>query len=134
MVVVVDDDPDLLRVFGMCLAAEGCDVREALTGAEALAMLERVDVLVVDQHMPEMCGTDLIAAARAKGYAGRTLVISGSDSARTEADLAKSDGFLAKPIGPRELIGEVERLFFLTVRSARPTGRTSRQPVVPTKA
>ena len=133
VVLLVDDDPDILRVLGMCLSAEGCDVREAGSGTDALSTLDHVDVLVVDQRMPNMCGTELIAAARAKGYSGRVLVISSSRQARTEADLAHTDGFLAKPIGPRELIAEVERLFYLNVlpRSTGPSGQTA---AIPSKA
>jgi len=134
VVLLVDDDPDILRLFGMCLSAEGCDVREAPSGAEALCTLEGIDVLVVDQRMPSMCGTDVIALARAKGYAGRALVISSSRTARSDAEVARADGFLAKPIGPRELIAEVERLFYLDIPAVRPTERSTPTSVIPTKA
>lgn len=134
MVLVVDDDPDLLRVFGMCLRSEGCEVREASSGTEALASLDQVDVLIVDQRMPNMCGTEVIASARARGYVGRVLVISSSRDARAAAERASSDGFLAKPIGPRELLAEVERLFFMNVPPPRFMGRSERTSVVPSKA
>lgn len=134
VVLVVDDDPDLLRVFGMCLRSEGCEVREASSGTEALTTLDRVDVLVVDQRLPNVCGTDIIASARARGYTGRVLVISSSRDARTAAELAAGDGFLAKPIGPRELLAEVERLFYLDVPPPRSVRRVERTSVVPTKA
>lgn len=134
VVLVVDDDPDLLRVFGMCLRSEGCEVREASSGTEALASLDQVDVLIVDQRMPNMCGTEVIASARARGYVGRVLVISSSRDARAAAERASSDGFLAKPIGPRELLAEVERLFFMNVPPPRFMGRSERTSVVPSKA
>ena len=121
VVLVVDDDPDILHVLGMCLAAEACSVREASSGPEALSKLDHVDVLVVDQRMPHMCGTDLIRKAKAQGYAGRVLVISSHRDAFAEADRNLMDGFLAKPIGPRELIKEVERLFYLNVPTVRLT-------------
>jgi CheY-like chemotaxis protein len=134
VVLVVDDDPDLLRVLGMCLMAEGCDVREAASGKDALASLDRVDVLVVDQRMPNMNGTDVIASARARGYSGRVLVISSGKDARSTAEFAGADGFLAKPIGPRELITEVERLFYMNVPAPCSVRRTERTSVIPTKA
>jgi len=118
----------------MCLSSEGCDVRESHSGADAVFKLDGVDVLVVDQRMPNMSGTDLVASARAKGYVGRVLVISSSRNARSEADLARADGFLAKPIGPRELTAEVERLFYLNVPVVRSNDRPSRTSVVPSKA
>ncbi|HRI64632.1 MAG TPA: response regulator [Polyangium sp.] len=115
VVLVVDDDPDILQLLGMCLAAEGCDVREALTEREALQRLDRVDVLIVDQRMPHTSGTDLVVKARAQGFGGRVLIISGSRDALVDARRTLADGFLAKPIGPRELSKEVERLFYLNV-------------------
>lgn len=134
VVLLVDDDADILRVLGMCLASDGCDVREAHSGLEALARLDHVDVLVVDQRMPDMCGTDVVTAARSKGYTGRVLVISSSNSTRNAAKVIMADGFLAKPIGPRELLAEVERLFYMDVLPCRPTDRASRPSAIPTKA
>lgn len=96
----------------MCLEAEGCQVREASSPSNALVQLDHVDVVVVDQRMPEMSGTEFIEAARAHGYDCRFLVISGKRGARVEAAQAGAEGFLAKPLGMRELIGEVERLFY----------------------
>ena len=134
VVLIVDDDPDILRVLGLCLSAEGCDVREALSGADALRMLDGVDVIVVDQRMPTMCGTEFVAAARAQGYVGRALSISSSRSARTDAGVVNADSFLAKPIGARELLTEVERLFYLTVPPHCLARRASSVSVVPSKA
>lgn len=134
IVMVVDDDPDILQLLGMCLASEGCDVREALTEHDALSRLERVDVLIVDQRMPHTCGTELVAKARAQGFAGRVLIISGSRDALAEARRTQTDGFLAKPIGPRELLREVERLFYLNVPMVRCADRASGPSAIPSKA
>lgn len=134
VVLVVDDDPDILRVLCMCLSSEGCDVREASSGSVALTMLTRVDVMVVDQRMPNVCSMDLVANARAQGFSGRVLVISGHRNLWAEMSLSLIDGFLAKPIGSRELLKEVERLFYMNVPMCRPIDRLSRTSVAPTKA
>jgi len=133
VVLIVDDDPDILHVLGLILAAEGCDVREALSGAEALAALDRVDVLIVDQRMPQMFGTELVAGAQAQGFDGRVLLISGSDDVRSEAGPARIDSFLAKPIGPQRLMREIERLFYLNIHTRR-TNREQRSSEIPLKA
>jgi DNA-binding NtrC family response regulator len=133
VVLIVDDDPDILHVLGLILAAEGCDVREALSGAEALAALDRVDVLIVDQRMPQMFGTELVVAAQAQGFMGRVLLISGSDDVRTQAGSARIDSFLAKPIGPQRLMREIERLFYLNIHTRR-TNREQRSSEIPLKA
>ncbi|MBN1770950.1 MAG: sigma-54-dependent Fis family transcriptional regulator [Deltaproteobacteria bacterium] len=60
-ILYVDDEPGNLEVFGE-LFDEGYVVRTAVSGAEALAVLEReaVAVLVTDQRMPGMSGVELL--------------------------------------------------------------------------
>lgn len=121
VVLLVDDDPDILTLLGMLMESEGCVVRTTPTPIEALTMLSDVDVVVVDQRLPTMTGTELIASARAQGYAARFLVISGHPDAKRDADHAGAEGFLAKPIEVRPLMNEVERLF-LRAPGARSQG------------
>lgn len=61
-VLFVDDEPDILALFRLTFGAE-LDVHTALSGEEALKVLERVDVgvLVTDERMPGMTGIELLA-------------------------------------------------------------------------
>src|SRR5437763_16121488 len=60
--LLVDDEQKIRRVLGQALRAEGHDVLEAGSAREAQRMLaERaVDVLIIDNLMPDMTGLDLI--------------------------------------------------------------------------
>ena len=109
--LVLDDDPDILKLLGMCLASEGCAVRTASDTTDALTQIEGVDVAIVDQRMPVMSGTEFIQAARAHHATARFVVISGRREIRDEAIAAGADTFLLKPISARELLLVVERLF-----------------------
>jgi CheY-like chemotaxis protein len=62
-VLVVDDDSDFRAVLGEVLKAEGCTVREATNGREALEMVrgQRPDLILTDLMMPTMNGWDLYA-------------------------------------------------------------------------
>jgi two-component system response regulator GlrR len=111
LVLVLDDDPDILKLLGMCLESEGCVVRTASDTAEALTQVEGVDVAIVDQRMPSMSGTEFIQVARARHSTARFVVISGRDEIRREAIAAGADTFLLKPISARELVLVVEKLF-----------------------
>lgn len=110
---MVDDDPDILKVMGLVLESEGCLVREASDPREALQLLDDVDVVIVDQRLPAMSGTELIQAARDQGARARFLVISGHRASANEAKSVAAEGYLPKPLEVRTLIAEVERLFNL---------------------
>ncbi|MGL5432399.1 MAG: response regulator, partial [Plesiomonas shigelloides] len=59
--LLVDDDPSLLRLLGMRLNSEGFQVETALNGQEALRILERdkIDLVISDLRMDEMDGMAL---------------------------------------------------------------------------
>jgi signal transduction histidine kinase len=66
-VLAVDDDMLVLRNITLMLEDIGHTVREAGSGQAALALLQqdaRIDLLVTDQNMPGMTGTELVRAAR----------------------------------------------------------------------
>ncbi len=62
-VLLVDDEPALLAGMAHALRRDPYEVVTAASGPEALAMLERVsiDVVLSDEQMPGMCGTELLA-------------------------------------------------------------------------
>ena len=72
-VVVVDDDPAVLRSLRRALRQEPYDLRTTSRAEEALEWIERGDVslVVLDQRMPGMCGTEL--AERVQRHSPRTV-------------------------------------------------------------
>lgn len=68
IVLAVDDDVIILMNTGALLEELGHEVIEANSGTEALEQLQSrsdIDVLITDQQMPGMTGSELIIAARA---------------------------------------------------------------------
>jgi YesN/AraC family two-component response regulator len=102
-VLVVDDDPGLLATLREWLVMEGCEVRVAADGLEALelARWEAFDVAVTDLKMPNLDGLGFVAAL--KGLAPEVKVIFLSGEA-TKADTiealreGRSFDFLEKPL------------------------------------
>lgn len=66
-VLVVEDNPFILRMYSTCLSALKLRVRHAGTAEEALAMVERQvpDLVVMDLMLPNMSGLDLARRLRA---------------------------------------------------------------------
>jgi CheY-like chemotaxis protein len=112
-ILVVDDDPALLENIGECLTAEGFEVSVARDGATALLRLSeapRPAVVIIDQRMPGMTGTELVEQIRRQpALAGvRLLLVSGLPPSRGAGGSAgEADAVLEKPFGVDALVGAV---------------------------
>ena len=111
--LVVDDEPNLLRAVAACLKAEGYEVNTARSGHEALMHLAEIvpDLIVSDIRMPGMDGYKL--ARQLRGSPRTALVpivfLTAKDETadRVEGFRAGIDAYLTKPFEPDELIAVV---------------------------
>lgn len=114
-VLVVDDAPDVRRIFAHFLLASGMEVATAENGILALDAARRAvpDVIVTDVDMPMMDGLALCRHLRAdaatRGVA--VVVITGDVSEQTQAALAAGcDAILEKPCSQTILVATIRRL------------------------
>jgi CheY-like chemotaxis protein len=115
MVLFVDDEPALLRTFRRIFRREKFTVLLAESPLEALAIFDRhtIDAIVSDQHMPVMCGMELLATvARRFPHTGR--IIMSGDAGEFEPD--GLHGVVLKPFRPETIKSVIaivlERLTF----------------------
>ena len=113
-VLVVDDDPSILRMLTRTLAAEGFVVAVASDGGGALTALERsmVDVIVLDVSMPGLDGLAVCRRLRAKGIDVPVLLLTARDEVadRVSGLEAGADDYLVKPFATEELIARLRAL------------------------
>jgi two-component system, OmpR family, KDP operon response regulator KdpE len=109
-VLVVDDEPQILRALVTNLRARGYDVDAAGTGAIALqlAARHRPDLVVLDLGLPDITGLDVIAGLR--GWTDVPIVI--LSARETERDKvaaldAGADDYVTKPFGMGELLARL---------------------------
>jgi CheY-like chemotaxis protein len=109
-VLIVDDDPQILRLVQTMLKARPVTVLTAPRPSEALAICETrcVDVLISDVSMPEMDGTRLAARILNRCPGTSALLISGHFRAVPENSARIR--YLRKPFFPSELIGHLREL------------------------
>ncbi|MBV9785938.1 MAG: response regulator transcription factor [Acidisphaera sp.] len=110
-VLVVDDEPAILRFLRAGLAAEGFIVSEAERGATALDGIRRqaTDLVVLDLGLPDMDGLEVIRSVREAGLAVPIIVLSSRDDERSKVaalDLG-ADDFVTKPFGIDELFARI---------------------------
>jgi DNA-binding NtrC family response regulator len=107
-VLLVDDDPAVTRGLERMLRNEPYVVLIANDPADALALMESspVDVVVSDETMPGMSGSELLAIVRAKYPTCIRMMLTG-DSTLTSSVRIIRDGapyrFLCKPVSRDEL-------------------------------
>jgi len=111
-VLLVDDNKDILRMFSRVLRKKGYFVVAVESGREALEWIARFifDAAVIDLHLPDANGTDLLLKLQEKSPRTARIVLTGSPEAMNIRDVAAklADAFLLKPIGPEAFLRTLE--------------------------
>jgi two-component system, OmpR family, KDP operon response regulator KdpE len=109
-VLLVDDEPQILRFLRPALEASGYDVLHAAAGREALRLIANSapDIIVLDLGLPDMDGKEVLAEAR-KFTAAPILVLSARDREAEKIaalDLG-ADDYVEKPFAIGELLARL---------------------------
>ena len=109
-VLIVEDEPQLLRALGINLRARRYDVRTASDGASALAVASRQppDLVVLDLGLPDMDGVDVIHGLR--GWCAAPIIVLSAREAQADkvaALDAGADDYVTKPFGMDELLARM---------------------------
>jgi two-component system, OmpR family, KDP operon response regulator KdpE len=105
-ILVVDDDPALVKALRIGLTARGDDVATAHSGADAIAQvaLFRPDLVILDLGLPDMDGLEV--CRRIRDFSGVPIVVLsayGEEHRKVEALDGGADDFITKPFGMAEL-------------------------------
>ena len=112
-IMLVDDDPGLLRLLSIRLRAEGYEVEAVESAHKALAALNRFspDLVITDLRMDKMDGIELLKELQTRSPGLRVVIITahGTIPDAVLATQSGAFGFLTKPIDKDELMQTVER-------------------------
>ncbi|MFJ1758249.1 response regulator [Kitasatospora sp. NPDC088134] len=131
-VLVVDDEPQIVRALVINLKARKYEVDSAHDGAGALelAAARHPDVVVLDLGLPDMDGVEVIRGLR--GWTRVPIIVLSARHAsdeKVEALDAGADDYVTKPFGMDELLARMRA----AVRRAEPVGAEG-EPVVTTES
>jgi len=109
-VLIVDDDVEIRSVLREILGDDGYTTFEAGTGAEALRLVEQVeiDVVLLDLGLPDASGLDLLAQLTEDAHTSVIILTgrAGETDRVVGLDLG-ADDYIAKPFSSRELVARV---------------------------
>ncbi|RAU91104.1 response regulator [Mycolicibacter senuensis] len=109
-VLVVDDEPQILRALKINLSVRGYEVVTAATGAGALraAAEQRPDVVILDLGLPVISGIEVLAGLRGWLTVPVIVLSARTDSAdKVEALDAGADDYVTKPFGMDEFLARL---------------------------
>ena len=113
-VLIVDDDPKLLKMLQRTLVYENLSVLTATNGLEALPLIQsqQPDLLIVDWMMPKMDGLALVRRLRDEENKTLVLMLTARDAIenRVEGLESGADDYLVKPFAPAELVARVHAM------------------------
>ncbi|EFE95838.1 two-component system response regulator GlrR [Serratia odorifera] len=132
--LLVDDDPSLLKLLGMRLTSEGFHVTTAESGQEALRLLarEKIDMVISDLRMDEMDGMALFAEIQ-KHQPGMPVIILTAHGSIPDAVAATQQGvfsFLTKPVDRDALYKAIDDALSLS----KPAGDESWREAIVTRS
>jgi DNA-binding NarL/FixJ family response regulator len=115
--LIVDDEPNLLRAVAACLRAEGYEVRTARSGRDALVSLAESlpDLIISDVRMPGMDGHQLVQRIRSSPRTALIPVIFLTAKDQKEDRIVGFrtgvDAYVTKPFEPDELLAVIGAIF-----------------------
>lgn len=113
-VLIVDDDPKLLKMLQRTLIYENLNVLTATNGLEALPLVssESPDLIILDWMMPKMDGLTFVQKLRDEEDDTMILMLTARDAVenRVEGLESGADDYLVKPFAPAELVARVHAM------------------------
>ncbi len=114
-ILIVDDDPIVLKSLGRMLEMNGYLISCAGDGRTALEMIERDghDIILSDINMPEMNGFELLEKVKEKAPFSAFIIITGYGTIEDAVSAMKMGAydFVTKPINDEEILTQIRRFF-----------------------
>ena len=114
-ILVVDDDPSMVKLISQVLSSKGYEVLESNNGQDALRLLysQKPDLVLLDVVMPAMDGWQTCSRIRDISATIPIIILTGRR--KTEEDVARgldygADDYLIKPVGNKELAARVQAM------------------------
>jgi two-component system phosphate regulon response regulator PhoB len=116
LVLIVDDDPDIVRLLTYNLGQAGYQIQTAMTGRAALQAIQKQppDLIILDVMLPDVDGMEVCRTVRQNELTRKIPVLMltarGEEIDRVVGFELGADDYVAKPFSPRELVLRVKSI------------------------
>jgi CheY-like chemotaxis protein len=114
LVLIVDDEPGLLRLFSGLVERLDCEAIAATGGSEAMNILvdETPDLLILDLAMPEVSGYDVLRYVRTIPRLNqmKVMILTARPNMVPEVETLGIDCWVSKPIMPNDFLDVVDEI------------------------
>jgi len=116
-ILIVDNDPSLLRALGKTLSGAGALVATSQSVADAIEVLSnrrrQIDLVIADLRMPFVTGMTLLHVIRETFPALPVIVLTGFGTPKLKAECLRqgATAFLEKPVATTQLLAAIRRVF-----------------------
>lgn len=127
MILIVDDEPPIIRLIKAKLRVDGYEVLTASRGDEALKVLqvESPDLVVLDVMMPDMDGFETLRRIRQSSQVPVVMLTArGSDGDKLKGLQSGADDYITKPFNPDELEARIAAVLRRTAGTANVDAQT----------
>jgi len=114
-ILVVEDDPDIMRIIMHTLKSAGYQIVPAYGGEDAIrkVSVHKPDLVLTDLSMPKVSGVQVIEQLKSDPETQHIPVVAVTahvwDAIAQAAGDVGCDGFISKPFGPKQLLVEVQK-------------------------
>lgn len=108
-VLMIDDEMEVADAYVLRLR-DVCDVKTAYNGPTALDLIEErdIDIVLLDRHMPEMSGDEVLSVLDERGYYGKVIMVTAIDPGFDVLEMPFDD-YLCKPMEREDVRAAVDQ-------------------------
>ncbi|WP_125587713.1 response regulator transcription factor [Companilactobacillus jidongensis] len=111
-ILVVDDEASILELIEYNLTANGYDVDCSNNGEDALnrILMEKFDLVLLDQMLPKISGIEILKKVRASGNSTPVIFLTAVDAEENKIEglISGADDYITKPFSVKELLARIE--------------------------
>jgi DNA-binding response OmpR family regulator len=110
-VLIVDDEPQIGKIFGLKLKLSGFEVVSTVSGAEAIDLVrnQNFDIMLLDVLMPDVTGMDVLDSVRSFSQIPIILFTARPDVFEIAKRFGATD-YISKPLNPESLLEKIKSI------------------------